>query len=594
MLACLRSLTVFGLIAVLTACGSNPKSALDSLPLTPQASIEQQLQQAAKSKPQEAAQLRLAALEQASAQGQMTLAQNIQNQIDTSLLTPQQQTSAHIIRAELALYNQKPQQALSALKTLRSEQLNHAPQALQVRAHSARAKALDATGQPLAAARERVYLGTLLKPAEQQANNEYIWASVSALSDTRLRATGDKDLDGWLQLALMSRQGTLKQQQTLLKDWLASNPEHPAAINTPTALDQQIHLKLQAANQIALLLPQSGPLASVARALRDGFISAQLQSSHEQTNVKIYDSARFSSMQSFYAQAAKDGIDLVVGPLEKPLVKQLAARPNLPITTLALNYADADQQAPSELYQFGLAAEDEAREAARRAWADGHTQALALVPKGEWGERVLAAFTQHFTALGGSVNGYDLLDQPVQLAQQVATLFRLQAPSEQSLASASEAAQNTPTRREDVDFLFLAATPEQAQQVRPTLVFQYVGDVPVYATSHLFTGNLTAAQLKDLDGIRFCETPWLLNPQAPLQQQISAQWPQANSSLGRLYAMGVDAYQLTQELSHLSLGGHSVEGYTGILRLGQQQRIERQLPWAEIRDGHIQPLAESF
>ncbi len=86
-------------------------------------------------------------------------------------------------------------------------------------------------------------------------------------------------------------------------------------------------------------------------------------------------------MDAFYQQAAADGVELVVGPWEKPLVRQLANRAQLPITTLALNYADNEQQAPEQLFQYGLAAEDEARLAADRAWADGMRRAAALVPK---------------------------------------------------------------------------------------------------------------------------------------------------------------------------------------------------------------------
>ena len=595
MLACLRPLTVLGLVGLLAACGSTSKPDAP-LPITPGASIEQKLEQANQSQPSLAAQLRLSALEQAISQGKNTLAQNILNSLAAEQLPAKQQITAYVIKAELALSHKNPAAALDALSHISLEQLTGASKALQTRTHTARAEALAATGNNLAAARERIYLGSLLDNSQIHSNNEHIWALVSQLPEHQLADSSDIELNGWLTLAQLSRKGTLSQQQNTLKDWLSANAQHPAATHTPTALEQLIHLQMHSIKQVALLLPQSGPLASVARALRDGFISAQLQASGDELpTVKLYDSMAFDSMQSFYAQAQRDGIDLVVGPLEKPMVKQLANLPNLPIKTLALNYADADQNAPHELFQFGLAAEDEAREAARRAWADGHTQAVALVPKGEWGDRVLNAFTQHFISLGGTVNGVERIDQPVQLAQQIATLFQLRAQSpERSLASASHAADNAPSRREDVDFLFLAATPEQAQQVRPTLVFQYVGDIPVYATSHLFTGNLTAAQLKDLDGIRFCETPWLLNPHQPMQQQIGNQWPQAHTSLGRLYAMGVDAFTLATQLQHLSLGEHSVEGYTGILSLGQQQRIERQLPWAEIRDGQIQPLAEPF
>jgi outer membrane PBP1 activator LpoA protein len=43
---------------------------------------------------------------------------------------------------------------------------------------------------------------------------------------------------------------------------------------------------------------------------------------------------KLTSIDEFYRKAQADGVQLVVGPLEKPLVKQLSTRPQLPITTL--------------------------------------------------------------------------------------------------------------------------------------------------------------------------------------------------------------------------------------------------------------------
>ena len=122
----------------------------------------------------------------------------------------------------------------------------------------------------------------------------------------------------------------------------------------------------------------------------------------------------------------------------------------------------------------------------------------------------------------------------MQLAQQIADLFQLR----QSEARAKRL-RNTlgtdvaalPVRRQDVDFIFLAATPQQAQQIKPTLNFQYAGDVPVYATSHVFSASGDVNQYNDMNGIRFCETPWLLEANDPLRRQVTAQWPQAAGSL---------------------------------------------------------------
>ncbi|HLD68624.1 MAG TPA: penicillin-binding protein activator, partial [Pseudomonas sp.] len=233
----------------------------------------------------------------------------------------------------------------------------------------------------------------------------------------------------------------------------------------------------------------------------------------------------------------------------------------------------------------------------RRAWADGMRRAVALVPQGEWGDRVLEAFRQSWQAAGGTLIAAEHVEQPVQLAQQIADLFQLResearAKRLQSTLGVAVAAQ--PARRQDIDFIFLAATPQQAQQIKPTLAFQYAGDVPVYATSHLFAAGGNQTQYLDLNGIRFCETPWLLDGGDALRQQVVGQWPQAGGSLGRLYAMGVDAYRLAPRLNQLkALPESRIEGHSGRLSLNPSQRIERQLPWAEFRDGQVLRLPDS-
>lgn len=600
MIACLRPVFVICLAGLLAACASQHSSTLGELPRTPQASIEQLLQQAAESPAEQAASLRLSAAGMAYQQKDFARTGNILDQVSLGSLKPAQQIYASTLRAELDLQRNKPKAALRALNHTSLERLGEVPVEQQVRSQLARAKALQATGQSLTAARERAFIAPLLSGASALDNQETIWELVSNLALNDLQASGDADLDGWLALARAAKTaGTLEQQQAAVDAWVAANPQHPAALQLPQALIELKKLSSQPLTEIALLLPQDGQLASVARALRDGFMAAHYlaqQAGQNPPNIQLFDSSRIDSMDAFYAQAQAAGVQLVIGPLEKNLVSQLSSREQLPITTLALNYSETNQEGPAQLFQFGLAAEDEAREVARRAWADGMRRAVALVPNGEWGDRVLAAFRQSWQAQGGTLIAAEHVNQPVELARQIADLFHLRESEArgkrlQSTLGSSIAA--TPSRRRDVDFIFLAATPQQAQQIKPTLDFQYAGDVPVYATSHLFTGIFNQAQYVDLNGIMFCETPWLLNVNDPLHQQASAQWPQAAGSLGRLYAMGADAFQLAPRLSQLkALPEMRLQGLSGNLSLGPAQRIERQLPWAEFRDGQVQPLPD--
>jgi outer membrane PBP1 activator LpoA protein len=587
-----RPLLFLCIAAALSACASSPSSTLGELPRTPQASTQQLLKEADASDPTEAALLRLSAADQSIQQGNQAQAQQILAQIAVDQLLPAQQMFARTLQAELALANNDPQHALEALQHPAFERLAELPVDQQLRTQLARARAFEASDQPLDAARERTFIAPLLSGDAAVQNHETIWLLVSGLSADKLQPTADADLSGWLSLlATVKQAGTLGQQQRAIDAWIQQNPNHPAARRLPEPLANLRELADKPLSHVALLLPMDGPLASVARALRDGFLAAHL-SAQQDLKIELFDSTRLSSLDDFYRQAGASGVELVIGPLDKELVRQLADREQLPITTLALNYSDANQKLPPQLFQFGLAAEDEAREVARRAWADGHRRAVALTPRGDWGNRVFEAFRQQWQEQGGAVVAAEPLAEPIELANQIAEL--LQVSSTQRQQSTNSGSNESPSRRQDVDFLFLAATPQQAQQVKPTLIFQYAGDLPVYATSHLHAATGNRTQYLDLEGIRFTETPWLLDAQIPLRQEIEQKWPQARGSLGRLYAMGADAYLLAPRLNQLlALPETRLEGLSGVLSLTPEQRIERRLPWAVFHDGAVQPIQET-
>ncbi|MDF3163630.1 MULTISPECIES: penicillin-binding protein activator [Pseudomonas] len=601
MIACLRLFSALCLAALLAACASSPSSSLGELPRTPDATIEQLLEQATSAKtPEKAALLRLSAADMAFHQNNPGRSAQILAQVPLDSLKPAAQVFASTLTAELAMTRNQPKAALTALGHPSLQNLKELPPEQQIRTGTVHARAYEADGQTLAAARERVAMAPLLTGDAAASNHDAIWSLIAAVPGEQLQASGNPTLDGWITLAqAVKNAGTLEQQQAAIDTWRAQNPAHPAAVQLPTPLTKLKELASQPLNKIALLLPQQGPLASVAKALREGFMAAHYQAQQAGQKppvIEVYDSSRVSSIDEFYKQAQADGVQLVVGPLEKPLVKQLSARPQLPITTLALNYSEGDQGS-AQLFQFGLAAEDEAREVSRRARADGLHRAAAMVPKGEWGERVFKAFRQDWEANGGTLIGVEYVDQPVALAQQIADLFKLRqsegrAKSLQSTVGADVAAQ--PSRRQDIEFIFLAVTPQQAQQIKPTLNFQYAGDVPVYATSHVFSASGDKNQYNDMNGIMFCETPWLLNTTDPLRNQVATQWPQANGSLGRLYAMGVDAYRLAPRLGQLkALPDTRIEGLSGNLGMSPSQRIERQMPWAKFVSGQIERLPDT-
>jgi len=156
---------------------------------------------------------------------------------------------------------------------------------------------------------------------------------------------------------------------------------------------------------IALLLPVTGRAATSAISVRDGFMTAYYQSpAADRPRVRVYDTGTQSVAEAL-ALAQRQGADFIVGPLTREEVVAAADFPGTRAPLLALNFLPAEHVAPQRFYQDALSPEDEARLAARRILEDHHRHGVALVPAGDWGTRVLAAFRQELTAGGGDLIG---------------------------------------------------------------------------------------------------------------------------------------------------------------------------------------------
>ena len=68
-----------------------------------------------------------------------------------------------------------------------------------------------------------------------------------------------------------------------------------------------------------------------------------------------------------------------------------------------------------------------------------------------------------------------------------------------------------PRRRQDINVILLAASPTQARQIRPALKFYFAGNIPVYATSNIYSGIEKPQLDKDLDGIIFGDSTTKFN-----------------------------------------------------------------------------------
>ena len=472
----------------------------------------------------------------------------------------------------------------------------------QVDSHRLRAEAYLLENNYLSSARERIALDGLLSDPQKLENQFATWEALTRLSDAQLQdmrmAPPPDVLSGWLELVELTRL-YLQQPQALggvLPHWQTRYPGHPAGGDFITRLLESMGTAAQPPRQIAILLPLSGALAEAATAIRDGILAAYYDTSDASRRpvLRLYDvGANPADAVARYQQAVADGARFVIGPLRKEEVQALLQQEQLPVPVLTLNQVDTDGSVNPSVFQFGLAPEDEAREVARRAWQDGHRRAITLVPEGGWGERVEAAFADEWSKLGGSLLDHQAYNpEEADHSRVISATLNLDASKARQASLVRVLGQPLefePRRRQDVDFIFLLATPEQARLIRPQLSFFRAQRVPVYSTSHVYSGRPDPSRDADLNGLLFCDTPWTLEVGSgwqELKQGISERSPENADLNGRFYALGVDAYRITPYLGRFegSLFG-SYHGVTGDLTLDARQEVHRTLTWAQFRNG---------
>ena len=133
-----------------------------------------------------------------------------------------------------------------------------------------------------------------------------------------------------------------------------------------------------------------------------------------------------------------------------------------------------------------------------------------------------------------------------------------------------------PRRRQDSEFIFLAADAPAGRLLKSQLKFHYSGDLPVYSTSSI--NALDGRSNSDLNGIMFADIPWIIAPQSWIENLpplYNEYWP-GERRLGRLHAMGYDAYQLIAALFAARTGPmQEIDGATGKLYLDPECRVGR-------------------
>ena len=581
-------------------------------------------------------------------------------------LSSTQQQELQLLNAQLRLSNQDYNGAQQLLGQVDADALSKDQQAryygLQIAAMQGRPS--------LPLLRAYIAQEPLLQGVDHQKNIDATWQALLQMPQDQVNNlvinADENTLQGWLDLlgvyrANSSAPETLK---SALKDWQTRYPQNPAAKSLPGALSQIQNYTQASTSTIALLLPTSGQAQVFASAIQRGFNDAkngvlnpapppaapqpdaaaapspdQPPADSENANsvvspaaaastppvqpatqpavdnasaapaataqVKVYDTSS-QPIQQVIQQAQQDGATLVVGPLLKSNVEQVA-NSQTPLNVLALNEPGQIQNHPNLCY-FALSPEDEARDAAHHIWEQGKRQPLLLVPRNSLGDRVSKAFAQEWQTLGGatvlqqqfgsvaelkqginsgagiSLSGTPLTVQPAE--PQGISVAGLAIPAPQESTPASAAPQGNP------DAVYIVSTQDELQLIKPMIAMRTSSrsSIALYASSRSFQAGAGPDFRLEMDGLQFSDIPLLSGTNPALMQQAARTFNN-DYSLVRLYAMGIDAWTLANHFNQMrQMPGFAIDGNTGKLSANQDCVINRKLAWNQYQRGQIVPV----
>lgn len=308
---------------------------------------------------------------------------------------------------------------------------------------------------------------------------------------------------------------------------------------------------------IGLLLPLNAPdFSRAADAVRQGCQAALVLAENRQQLQILPTDAQPENIVSEYDAAVRRGAAVIVGPLTRSGVAALASSGHVSVATLALNVAEGDAPLPPRLYTFGLSVEPEARMVARIAYVRGLREAVVVQASTLLAKRVARAFADEWFSLGGRISDVEEFGSQADLAD-----------IRERLADS------------DAQLAFLAAEADQARVLRPYLN----NKMSIFATSQINDGKSDPILNGDLNGVRFVDMPWFVQPDHAAVM-IYPHPEGLPADLQRLYALGIDSCRIASDL----LAGRQrirLDGVTGRISLRTGNALEREPVQAIFRDG---------
>tara|TARA_R110000851_G_scaffold129525_1_gene262245 strand:+ start:26500 stop:28293 length:1794 start_codon:yes stop_codon:yes gene_type:complete len=468
--------------------------------------------------------------------------------------------------------------------------------------HQYKAKLYKHTQQPIDQVKQLSLLSNYLPKSETAAVNDVIWKLLQPLHEETvqsfMRDQSNPIFAGWLQLTYIAKRYAVEPTQLVryLGEWQRNNPYHPGAVKLPANLEKALNAKPFRPQNIAVLLPLTGPRAAIAEPIRQGLLSSYLSDFDTNVSLNFYDTQQ--GVTAAYQQAVAKGAEFIIGPLLPSEVEELQKindKQQSTVPQLYLNQTDTFTP-QANLFYFSLSPAQEASDAAQKLYSDGVKLPLLLVSNDAIGKRMADSFKQTWLTLTSNdaeVYYYDAGDQMKVTVQQALGVTDSQARISRMRNLLGSSLESDFRSRQDTDAIYMISGSQDLALLKPFLDVNFsVFSEPValYTTSRSRLENESAQSAQELNNLMISDVPWLMQSSSETQM-VSTLWNGWNNSQKRLYVMGFDALELVNRLAQMrAFPGYQFMGRSGALSVDPNGVIDRQLSWGQYTQGQLTPL----
>ncbi|WP_223824283.1 penicillin-binding protein activator [Candidatus Enterovibrio escicola] len=430
----------------------------------------------------------------------------------------------------------------------------------------------------------------LAETFEKEQNCERVWALLLQMKPNELKELAEhsnKILSAWVKLMILLHQydGRPAEQQYALNTWLIENRGLPTNQYLPKNLKRLQAMNIIRPERIAILLPLSEQFSAQGETIRNGFIQALLDNKNSENPATMFYDTNAMSMTEIVSKMKSNGVQFVIGPLQKDKLDSFLIASQHAYPTLALNIPQ-DATIKTNVCFFTLSPEQEAEQAALHIAQNQHRYPLIIAEDNQFGHRVSEAFSRKWQEITGHTAEKAFFKNLATMHKTVQQVFGLTESQSriqqlrQILDLDIEAEQRS---RRDIDAVYLIANTSELTLLKPFIevaINPNVKPPKLYASSRSNNRLNGVDKVGELNGIEFSEMPLLVKKDHPIFVRFHQMWPELGNGMTRLYALGMDAYSLIEALPQMQIfPEYRFEGQSGMLSLGDNCIVHRTVSW---------------